>query len=105
MGECRDGCVGGTVGGYGIIVYCSCSCTLTDVDLTWKSTPYMCENVEARAVYIDALTGMFYAVYYKEMRKDVVPFFNAIVRNLVLQCIMEATGMSMGYCIYANGLL
>ena len=57
----------------------------------------------ARQVYVDALTAMFceslhavrqpvpVAVFWKELRAEVVAFFNAVVRNLVLQAILEQT--------------
>lgn len=43
-------------------------------------------------VYVDALTATFFAVYHKDMRDEVLSFFNAVVRTLVLQAILEQTG-------------
>uniref|UniRef100_A0A914VHX2 Transformation/transcription domain-associated protein n=1 Tax=Plectus sambesii TaxID=2011161 RepID=A0A914VHX2_9BILA len=56
------------------------------------SAVYRCSDEASRSMFLDALTAVFFAVVAKDLRSEVLSFFNAIVRQLTLQAIFEQTG-------------
>ncbi|VDM39812.1 unnamed protein product [Toxocara canis] len=53
---------------------------------------FRCKSESTRALFLDALTALFFAVVARDQRNEVLSFFNAVVRQLTIQSIFEQCG-------------
>ncbi|CAJ0941422.1 unnamed protein product, partial [Mesorhabditis belari] len=64
---------------------------------------FRCERTALRQIYVDALTVLFFAIVGKDLRKEYIKFFNAVVKYLTIQSLLEQIGGDELGCVHPVG--